>query len=180
MRGVEDRAEPAAGAVDDCGTFDAFAQRERAALVAFGWSLTGSLPVAEELAQEALAAAWAAWDRVGGFDRPGAWARKVVANRAATHRRSAGREARALGRLWSRRATDQIELPRNDAELWRLVRSLPERQAHVVALHYVDDRSVAEIAKLLDCTEGTVKTHLHRARVSLARALDLVSEGDER
>jgi RNA polymerase sigma-70 factor (ECF subfamily) len=85
-----------------------------------------------------------------------------------------------LGRLWSRRATDQIELPRNDAELWRLVRSLPERQAHVVALHYVDDRSVAEIAKLLDCSEGTVKTHLHRARVSLARALDLVSEGDER
>jgi RNA polymerase sigma-70 factor (ECF subfamily) len=50
----------------------------------------------------------------------------------------------------------------------------------VVALHYVDDRSVAEIAKLLDCSEGTVKTHLHRARVSLARALDLVSEGDER
>jgi RNA polymerase sigma-70 factor, ECF subfamily len=180
VRGVEDRAEPTAPAVDDPGTFDAFARRERAALVAFGWSLTGSLPVAEELAQEALAAAWAAWDRVGGFDKPGAWARRVVANRAATRRRRAGREARALGRLWSRRGTDEIEMPRNDAELWRLVRRLPERQAHVVALHYVDDRSVAEIAKLLDCTEGTVKTHLHRARVSLARALDLVSEGDER
>jgi RNA polymerase sigma factor (sigma-70 family) len=180
VRGVEDRAEPVARAVDESGTFDAFAQRERAALVAFGWSLTGSLPAAEELAQEALAAAWAAWDRVGGFDKPGAWARKVVTNRAATRRRGAGREARALGRLWSGRATDQIELPRNDAELWGLVRRLPERQAQVVALHYVDDRSVAEIAKLLDCTEGTVKTHLHRARVSLARALDLVSEGDER
>jgi hypothetical protein len=47
---VEDRAEPATRAVDDSGMFDTFAQRERAALVAFGWSLTGPLPVAEELA----------------------------------------------------------------------------------------------------------------------------------
>ncbi|MGH2477141.1 MAG: hypothetical protein ACRDIL_17930 [Candidatus Limnocylindrales bacterium] len=64
MRGVEDTAETAATGVDDFRAFDAFAQRERAALVAFGWSLTGSLPVAEELAQEALAAAWTTWDRV--------------------------------------------------------------------------------------------------------------------
>jgi Sigma-70 region 2 len=78
VRGVGDRAELVARAVDESGTFDASAQRERAALVAFGWSLTGSLPAAEELAQEALAAAWAAWNRVGGFDKPGAWARKVV------------------------------------------------------------------------------------------------------
>ena len=50
----------------------------------------------------------------------------------------------------------------------------------MVALHYVDDRSVAEIAELLGCTDGTVKTHLHRARLSLARALQLLSEEDER
>ena len=49
----------------------------------------------------------------------------------------------------------------------------------MVALHCVDDRSVAEIAKLLDCTEGTVETHLHQARVSGSGA-DLVSEEDER
>jgi hypothetical protein len=71
MRGVEESAAPVA---DSSGTFDAFAQRERSALLAFAWSLTGSLSAAEELAQEALAAAWAAWDRVGGFDKPGAWA----------------------------------------------------------------------------------------------------------
>jgi DNA-directed RNA polymerase specialized sigma24 family protein len=50
----------------------------------------------------------------------------------------------------------------------------------VIALHYVDDRSVAEIAGLLDCTVGTVKTHLHRARVALAQALDLLGQEDER
>jgi RNA polymerase sigma-70 factor (sigma-E family) len=177
---VGDRAEPVARVADAPGAFDAFARRERSGLVAFAWSLTGSLFAAEELTQDALAAAWAAWDRVGDFDKPGAWARKVVANRASTRRRSAGREVRALGRLGSGSAADQVELPRDDAELWDLVRSLPERQAQVVALHYVDDRSVAEIAELLGCTDGTVKTHLHRARLSLARALQLLSEEDER
>jgi RNA polymerase sigma-70 factor (ECF subfamily) len=166
------------GAVDAACDFEDFARRQRSGLVAFAWSLTGSLPAAEELAQEALTAAWSAWDRVGGYDKPGAWARKVVANRASTRRRSLGREARALGRLGSRWAADRVELPQADASLWDLVRALPERQAQVVALHYVDDRSVAEIALLLGCAEGTVKTHLHRGRLALAKALDLLAEED--
>jgi len=168
------------GAVDAARDFEGFARGERSRLVAFAWTLTGSLPADEELTQDALTAAWSAWDRIGGYDKPGAWARRVVANRASTRWRSQGREARALGRLGSRRVADRVELPQADAELWDLVRDLPERQAQVVALHYVDDRSVAEIADLLDCTKGTVKTHLHRARLSLARALALLGEEDER
>jgi outer membrane protein assembly factor BamB len=41
------------------------------------------------------------------------------------------------------------------------VRSLPRRQAQVVALHYLGDLPVAEIARVLGCAEGTVKAHLH-------------------
>ena len=41
----------------------------------------------------------------------------------------------------------------------------------MVALHYVDDRAVVEIAAILGCAEGTVKAHLHQARRSLARTL---------
>ena len=37
-----------------------------------------------------------------------------------------------------------------------------------MALHYLDDRPVDEIADLLDVTPGTVKTQLHRARATLA------------
>jgi RNA polymerase sigma-70 factor (ECF subfamily) len=36
-----------------------------------------------------------------------------------------------------------------------------------VALHYADDRSIEEIAVVLGCAPGTVKTHLHRARLTL-------------
>jgi RNA polymerase sigma-70 factor (ECF subfamily) len=51
------------------------------------------------------------------------------------------------------------------------VRRLPPQQAKALLLRYVDDRTVAETATVLGCTEGTVRTHLHRARQALASAL---------
>jgi RNA polymerase sigma factor (sigma-70 family) len=160
-------------------TFDAFARRERRPLVAFAWSLTGDLGLAEDLAQDALQAAWQAWDRVGGFDKPGAWARRVVANRAAGHGRRTGREQRALGRL-AGRPVPVVELQPADHRFWIEVRNLPERQAQAVALHYLEDLSIADIAEALGCAEGTVKVHLHRGRLALARALGLLDGEKDR
>jgi RNA polymerase sigma-70 factor (ECF subfamily) len=177
---------PGAGAPDaGRAGFDDFARRERRALVAFAWSLTGSLATAEEIAQEALVAAWRSWDAVGDYDKPGAWARRVVANRASSHWRSAGREGRALARLAGRAGGDggaggDVALTEPDAALWAAVRELPERQAHVIALYYLEDRSVAETAAILECAEGTVKAHLHKARLALARSLGLLAEEDDR
>ena len=56
-------------------------------------------------------------------------------------------------------------------EFWALVRQLPDRQAAAVALHYLEDRSIAEMAVILDCAEGTAKAHLHKARATLASRL---------
>jgi len=159
--------------------FDAFARAERRPLVAFAWSLTGDLAAAEDLAQEALVAAWHQWDRVGGYDRPGTWARRVVANRAAGRARRSGREQRANGRWLRRTRPSHVELDPPDDQFWAAVRALPDRQAHAVALHYLEDRSVADIAAVLGCAEATVKVHLHRGRLALARTLGL-AEGDER
>lgn len=159
------------GAVAD-STFDTFARRQRRPLVAFAWSLTGDLAAAEDLAQDALQAAWQAWDRVEALDAPGAWVRRAVANRAAGHARRAGRERRALARLAGRPARD-VELEPQDDRFWAEVRKLPERQAQAVALFYLEDRSVADIADILGCAAGTVKVHLHRGRQALAEALGL-------
>jgi RNA polymerase sigma-70 factor, ECF subfamily len=158
--------------VVDSTTFDTFARRHRRPLVAFAWSLTGDLGVAEDLAQDALQAAWVAWDRVGALDSPGAWVRRVITNRAAGHLRRAGREHRALARLAGRPVRD-VELEPADDRFWAAVRSLPERQAQAVALFYLEDCSVAEIAEVLGCATGTVKVHLHRGRQALAQDLGL-------
>ncbi len=60
-----------------------------------------------------------------------------------------------------------------DDEFWKAVRGLPKRQSQVIALHYLEELSVAEIAEILECAEGTVKVHLHKGRKRLADRLGL-------
>jgi RNA polymerase sigma-70 factor (ECF subfamily) len=155
--------------------FDAFARGQRQALVAFAWTLTGDVGAAEEVAQDALRAIWQAWDRGDSIDHPEAWARQVVANRAADRVRRAGRERRALDVVGAR-PEPSVELPTTDHDFWDAVRALPARQAQAIALHYLEDRPVAEIAEILGCAPATVKVHLHRGRRALADALSPTTE----
>lgn len=165
------------GPSDGSDGFDAFARGQRRALVAFAWTLTGDVGTAEDVAQEALHATWRAWDREGGLEHPEAWARRVVANQVVDRLRRAGREQRALDAVGAR-PDPAVELPTTDHEFWDAVRVLPARQAQAIALHYLEDRPVAEIAEILGCTRATVKVHLHRGRRALADALaPAVEEG---
>src|SRR5262245_55550123 len=131
--------------------------------------LTGDRHRAEDLAQEALLRAQRDWRRISTYDRPGAWVRRVALHAASNASRRRGREERALGRVGV--ADPTTELPAVVERLWRAVRDLPDQQRWAVVLHYVEDRSVAEVAAVLECAEGTVKTHLSRARATLARRL---------
>lgn len=155
--------------------FDSFYRSEWHAVVALGWTLTGSRSTAEELAQDAFVDAYRRWGRVGGLDRPGAWVRRAVANRAVSHRRHLRVVGAAEPRLVSEARARQEGQPdvdgRIDEVFWAAVRSLPERQAQCVALHYLEDRGVDEIAAVLDCRPATVRVHLHRGRTALARML---------
>jgi DNA-binding NarL/FixJ family response regulator len=87
-------------------------------------------------------------------------------------------EAGAPARLLAGRGPAVAELPEEDAGVWRAVRALPTRQAQVVALRYVVDAPVAEIAQTLGVAEGTVKAQLHRARQTLAARLATAWEDD--
>ena len=58
-----------------------------------------------------------------------------------------------------------------DTEFWDHVRRLPRRQAQAIALHYLEDRSVADVADILGCSVATAKVHLHRGRHALAERL---------
>ena len=65
----------------------------------------------------------------------------------------------------------QLILSEEKQRLLKLVRELPEMQQLSVLLHYFDDLSVEDTAKRLGCSEGTVKTHLFRARAQLKKLL---------
>jgi RNA polymerase sigma factor (sigma-70 family) len=160
------------------GDLDDLYRREYRSVVALAYGLSGSRSGAEELAQEAFLEAHRAWDRVSTYDDPAAWVRRVVVNRSVSQVRRRMAEARALTRVMGRRELPAV-LPDSDAEFWRAVRRLPRRQAQAVALHYLDDLSVAAVAAVLEISPETVKVHLHRGRAALAEALGLTTIDDE-
>ncbi|MGE5211258.1 MAG: RNA polymerase sigma factor, partial [Acidobacteriota bacterium] len=66
----------------------------------------------------------------------------------------------------------QHDLYQADSSVPELLAVLPARQREVATLYYVDDRSVAEIAAILEIDEGTVKSHLSTARERLRAVID--------
>lgn len=146
--------------------FATFYARHVRSLVGLAYVLSGSHSGAEDLAQEALLVAYRNWSRIDSYDNPGAWVRRVAANRACSASRRRVAEAKALLRLHA----DRVVVPQlsdESEELWAAVRSLPRRQAQVIALRYWDNLSIRETAEVLELSEATVKSHLQRARQTL-------------
>jgi RNA polymerase sigma-70 factor (ECF subfamily) len=148
--------------------FEEFYRDEYRRLVPVIATLLGDRARAEDVVQEALVEAQRRWATVAEFDKPGAWVRRVALNRASNVRRRSGRERRALTRIRVVRANPPSDLLPDEA-VWALVRDLPDQQRRAVVLHYVGDLSVADVADVMECSEGTVKTHLSRARTHLAQ-----------
>lgn len=155
-------------------TFETFYERELKSVIGLAYALSGSRAAAEDLAQDAFFAAHKAWDRIGHYDKPEAWVRRVVANMSVSLFRRKMREARALARMHVPGAVLPT-LAVEDDEFWKAVRALPKRQAQAIALFYLEDMPIVEIAETLDCAQGTVKAHLHKGRARLARKLGLES-----
>jgi RNA polymerase sigma-70 factor, ECF subfamily len=161
-------------------TFDAFFARERDAVLGLAFALTGDRGVAEDIVQDAFLEAFRKWDRIAGYDRPGAWVRRVVTNKSVSSFRRRRGELRMLTQLSVRQERVVPELSPSTLAFWEAVRSLPKRQAQVAALFYLEDRRIADIALILEMAEGTVKKHLYDGRKALVRTLDLDEVTDER
>jgi len=126
---------------------------------------------AEEVTQDAFVHLYERWGGVVHIDHPAAWVRKVAA-------RAAVRQAR-LTRLRGsvhrdEETTSWDNLP--DLDLVRAVASLAPQQRAAVALYYLEDLPVEEVAHLLGVSTSTVKQHLHRARGRLATLLSASPE----
>ena len=158
-------------------TFEAFFRREYRPVLGLAIALNTNRWTAEDVTQDAFTEAQRRWSRVGTLDRPGAWVRRVVANKSVSLWRRGGAEARALRRLPNLGSqTPDPELSAETVEVLDAVRSLPKRQAQVLALTYVEGFSTAEVGRVLGCSKATVKTHLQRGRAGVARRLGVKEE----
>lgn len=151
--------------------FEAFYMREFERVVGLAYVLCGNWSTAEDIAQDGFVIAHRKWARIASYDKPGAWVRRVVSDLAVSTIRRRLVEAKALMRLAGRERPPQEPLGAGDEDFWAAVRELPKRQAQVVALYYLEDLSVARIAEVMECAEGTVKAHLSKARATLAQRL---------
>lgn len=152
-------------------SFDEFYQREYPKMLKLAYALSGNRWASEEIAQEGFLAAHRRWSKVSSYESPGSWVRRVVSNLAISFLRRRVVETKALVKYTTGRTEAIEQLPERDEEVWRAVRALPRRQAQAIALHYLLDLPLSEIATTLECAEGTVKAHLYAARTALAHRL---------
>ena len=157
-----------AGQVD----FDAFVLARGAALVRFAHALSGDRGLGEDLCQTVLVKAHRRWNKINGDPEPyvrAAVVRELVSWR---RRRSSGESPTPLPELAVHSPLDEIA--ERDA-MWRLLQRLPHRQRAVLVLRYWQQLSDAEIAALLRCSEGTVRSSASRAFAVLRRHPDLAA-----
>lgn len=152
--------------------FDSFFHREFPRMVAVAYAISGSRWAAEELAQEACLRAHRSWDSVSGYDKPGAWLRRVTINLANSFLRRRISELKALERYAVGGIEPVNSHPVEEESFWEEVKGLPRRQREVIVLHFVDDLSTSDIAEVLDISESSVRTHMQRGREMLAQRME--------
>lgn len=135
---------------------------------------------ADDLVQGALERVFAAWPRVRKDGNPFGYARTTMVRLLISEERRPWRRREVLAGDHGDDVAD-VDADRGlRLDLLDALRSLPARQRAVVLLRFVEDLPVSEVADVLGCSEGTVKSQSHRAMASLRRHPSLVSEGAPR
>jgi len=132
-------------------------------------SLVGNAARAEEVAQDSLLKVWQALERYDGRAALGTWIYTITRNTALTHLRA--ESYRRTVPLESIAEPAAAAVSGAGGDVRRLVERLPEEQREVIVLYYYQEKSVEEVALMLDLPQGTVKSHLFRARKMLAEMM---------
>jgi len=182
---ISDEALCARVAAREEGAFDELVERYQARAYRLAWSLLRDAEDARDLSQEAFLRVYQSAGRFRGDARFSTWFYRILVNLCLDHRRR---------RRWWQRAvahdTEQDEValverqPARDPDpgqraseeqtvtrLWAAVHRLSPQQRAAVVLSVQEQLSTAEIAAVLQCSEPTVRVHLHRAVQALRRKL---------
>lgn len=155
--------------------------RHYAPMCRLAFVILGDAALAEEIVMEALLKTFSGWRRIRDLDRVDAYLKRSVVNLCRSKIRRKAIEARVNATSYRR---DERKAPEWDPErhevsrlVWGAVKDLPERQRACVVLRYYEDMPEAQIADILDCSVGTVKSQLSKARAKLEKALGGVFAG---
>jgi len=170
----------------DSAAFDTIVRRYQSITYAVAYRFVQNRDDALDIAQEVFVKAFrslSTWKPTGSFK---SWLLRIATNMSIDHLRRRGRmpvfvateELREAGRevVDERLRVKEPSDHASDSELGVLIHTavdqLPEKQKIVFILRHYQGLSLKEIANVMDCTEGTVKTHLFRATGKLRNELD--------
>jgi RNA polymerase sigma-70 factor (sigma-E family) len=148
--------------------FEEFMTSRWAGLVRLAFGLTGDRWLAEDLAQTALASAYASWWRVRRADDPDAYVRRILINasKSRLRRRRVAEQSPAESDPADPAADPAATVDERSALLAALS-ALPPRQRAVVVLRYWEDLTDAQAGALLGCSASTVRSQAARALAKL-------------
>jgi RNA polymerase sigma-70 factor (ECF subfamily) len=149
-------------------------------LRAFAISLTRDSVLADDLVQDTLIRAWANRDRFEQGTSMGAWLFTILRNSFYSHRRKQRWEVEDVEGKFARRL---VSSPAQQGtldfqDLHYALMKLPPVQREVLLLATAQGLSYDDVAQICGCAVGTVKSRVHRARVTLGRLLAVADPDD--
>jgi RNA polymerase sigma-70 factor (sigma-E family) len=156
--------------------FDEFYVVLRPRLVRTAYAVCHDLGVAEDAVQNAFAKAYSCWRRIWRLESPEAYVRKMAVNEVLNTRRLARvRHEVARAVLPEEVTVDSHASVGTHGDLWQAIMALPPRQRAVLVLRYYDDLSERQIADVMGCSPGTVKSQASAAMATLRQRFDAAS-----
>jgi RNA polymerase sigma-70 factor (sigma-E family) len=160
--------------------FEEFAREQLPSLLRFAAVLTGDRELAQDVVQDALVRAHKSWRRIATADRPELYMRKVVVNGYLSwHRHWYQRFVHPtsdVARFREPAAPDPARRIADADQLTGMLARLSRAQRASIVLRFYEDRDDDEIAAVLGCATGTVRSHISRGLNSLRIQL---TEGKE-
>ncbi|GGO06261.1 SigE family RNA polymerase sigma factor [Micromonospora parathelypteridis] len=151
-------------------TYEEFADTRLTPLLRYAVMLTGDSHQAQDLVQETMVRVQLNWRRVARADSPERYVRRMLTNQYVDWRRGS----------WVRRVllraepdptlpapTDHAQSAVERDQIWSWLSRLPRRQRAALVLRYYEDLPDVEIADILDCAVGTVRSSISRALATL-------------
>ena len=151
------------------GAFTEFVRRHQPGLLRTAYLLAGDHASAEDLLQTALLKTYAHWHRV---EDPAAFTRRVLVNTQTSWLRRLASTERPTPELPDRAAPETELYDERKDDIVRALATLPPRMRAAVVLRFYEDRTEADVAALMGCAVGTVKSQTAKGLARLRTLLD--------
>ena len=145
-------------------------------LVRLAYGLTGDQALAEDLAQTALARAYASWPRIRRGGDPDAYVRQIMLNSNRSRFRRRRVAEHLTGAVPEPLAEEAAGGQDDRVALIAALMSLPAGQRSMVVLRFWLDMTQTEVAAALGCSVGNVKSQTSRALTKLRASAELTEE----